>query len=151
MSISPAIKSEAVALTGLPKPESNKGENWIPAEEFFKSIRYVTLKLTNGCNLNPLLYCPNMEIPREQVAKFGLAIKHGNTYTPPPATGTLFADLTDVNHWSTAWAEQAYLEGLVPACGTDIATGKPKFCPNAKVDRGFASFVIVTATGLLGP
>jgi len=107
--------------------------------------------LTSGCNLVPALYCPDVDIPREQVAKFALAIKHGNAYTPPTATGTLFADLTDVSHWSTAWAEQAYLEGLVPACGTDVGTGKPLFCPNAKVDRGFAAFVIATATGLVGP
>jgi hypothetical protein len=108
-------------------------------------------ELTSGCNLNPPLYCPDMQIPREQVAKFALTIKHGNAYIPPAATGTLFADLTDVGYWATAWAEQAYLEGLVPACGTDAGSGKPKFCPKGLVDRGFASFVIVTATGLLGP
>jgi len=107
--------------------------------------------LTSGCNLSPTLYCPDVDIPREQVAKLALAIKYGSSYIPPAAMGTVFADLTDVNHWSTAWAEQAYLEGLVPACGTDVGTGKPLFCPNDKVDRGFASFVIVTATGLLGP
>jgi hypothetical protein len=98
-----------------------------------------------------LLYCPNTQVPREQVAKFGLAIKYGNAYLPPPATGTLFADLTNVNYWATPWAEQAYLDGLVPSCGTDIATGKPKFCPSGLVDRGFAAFVIATASGLLGP
>jgi hypothetical protein len=105
--------------------------------------------LTNGCSSSPLRYCPDNQVIREQVAKFGLAIKHGNSYIPPPATGTVFADLPNVNYWATAWAEQAYLEGLMPACGTDIATGKPKFCPLDKVDRGFAAFVIVTATGLL--
>ena len=105
--------------------------------------------LTNGCKPSPLLYCPDKDVIREQVAKFGLAIKYGNDYEPPPATGMVFADLTDVNYWATAWAEQAYAEGLVPACG--MAGGKPKFCPYGKVDRGFAAFVIVTATGLLDP
>jgi hypothetical protein len=107
--------------------------------------------LTSGCNPSPLLYCPDNQVTREQVAKFGLAIKYGNAYAPPPATGTLFADLTDVNYWVTPWAEQAYLDGLVPSCGTDIATGKPKFCKDGLVDRGFAAFVIVTAKGLLNP
>jgi hypothetical protein len=105
--------------------------------------------LTSGCKASPLLYCPDNQVIREQVAKFGLAIKYGNAYLPPPATGTVFADLTDVNYWATAWAEQAYADGLVPACG--MSGGKPKFCPYGKVDRGFAAFVIVTATGLLGP
>jgi hypothetical protein len=63
----------------------------------------------------------------------------------------VFADLTDVNYWATPWAEQAYLEGLVPSCGTDATTSKPKFCKDGLVDRGFAAFVIVTAKGLLGP
>jgi hypothetical protein len=107
--------------------------------------------LTSGCKASPLLYCPDNQVIREQVAKFGLAIKHGNAYLPPPATGTVFADLTDVNYWATPWAEQAYLEGLVPSCGTDVPSGKPKFCKDGLVDRGFAAFVIVTAKGLLGP
>jgi hypothetical protein len=107
--------------------------------------------LTSGCRALPLLYCPDNQVIREQVAKFGLAIKHGNAYLPPPATGTVFADLTDVNYWATPWAEQAYLEGLVPSCGTDVPSGKPKFCKDGLVDRGFAAFVIVTAKGLLGP
>jgi hypothetical protein len=106
-------------------------------------------ELTNGCSVSPLRYCPDNEVIREQVAKFGLAIKHGNDYEPPPATGMVFADLTDVDYWATPWAEQAYAEGLVPACG--MSDGKPKFCPYGKVDRGFAAFLIVTATGLLGP
>ena len=105
--------------------------------------------LTNGCSASPLRYCPDSQVIREQAAKFGLAIKYGNAYTPPPATGTVFADLTNVNYWATAWAEQAYAEGLIFSCGTDTATGKPKFCPYGKVDRGFAAYVIVTATGLL--
>ena len=124
-------------------------DNWSknPWAEIWANDMYAK-GLTSGCNASPLLYCPDMQIPRDQVAKFGLAIKYGNSYTPPPAEG-LFADMPD--YWATAWAEQAYRDGLVPACGTDAATGKPLFCPTAKVDRGFASFVIVTATGLLGP
>jgi len=104
--------------------------------------------LTNGCKPSPLLYCPDRDVIREEVAKFGLAIKYGNAYEPT-ASGTVFADLTDPGYWATGWAEQAYADGLVPACGS--AGGKPKFCPYGKVDRGFAAFVIVKATGLLGP
>ena len=61
----------------------------------------------------------------------------------------MFANLTNVNYWATAWAEQAYAEGLIFSCGTDAASGKPKFRPYGKVDRGIAAYVIVTATGLL--
>jgi hypothetical protein len=119
-----------------------------PWAELWANDMYVK-ELTNGCSASPLRYCPDNQVIREQIAKFGLAIKYGDDYEPPAASGTVFADLTDVEYWATAWAEQAYAEGLVPACG--MAGGKPKFCPYGKVDRGFAAFVIVTATGLLEP
>jgi hypothetical protein len=107
--------------------------------------------LTSGCSASPLLYCPDTPVTREQVAKFGLAIKYGNTYSPPPATGTLFADLTNINYWATAWAEQAYADGLIPSCGTDGVTGKPMFCKDGLVDRGFGASVIVKAKNLTMP
>jgi len=105
--------------------------------------------LTAGCKPSPLQFCPNDILTNAQIAVFGLRLKYGMSYQPPLATGTLFADMKDPGFWATSWAEQAYLDGLIPACGTDLATGKPKFCPNALVDRGFGSYVIVTAKNLL--
>jgi len=37
-------------------PEARKDAGWISPEEFFRTIRYVTLKVTNGCNLK-CSYC----------------------------------------------------------------------------------------------
>jgi len=106
-------------------------------------------ELTAGCRVQPLMFCPYDELTNAQVAVFGLRLKYGMAYLPPPATGTLFADMTNLSFWGISWAEQAYLDGLIPACGTDLATGKPKFCPDALVDRGFGAYVIVTAKNLL--
>jgi hypothetical protein len=103
--------------------------------------------LTAGCQTDPLMYCPRRELPRVEAAVFGLRMMHGVSYTPPPGTGTLFADMTDPGYWGTKWAEQAYLDGLLPACGLD--NGKPMFCPDDLVDRAWGAYLIVKAKDLL--
>ena len=54
--------------------------------------------------------------------------------------------MTDINYWGTKWAEQAYRDGLLPACGTQ--GGKPLFCPNDLVNRAWAAYMIVKAKDL---
>jgi hypothetical protein len=105
--------------------------------------------LSAGCLANPLKYCPWDQIPREQAVIFALRMKYGTNYTPPPATGTLFADMTNPGYYATAWAEKAYTDGIIPNCGT--SGGKPKFCPTALVSRGLAAYMIVRAKSLTMP
>jgi len=105
--------------------------------------------LTSGCSSSPLMYCPWYSLPREQLVIFGLKMKYGNDYLPPPATGTVFADLTNPSYYATSWAEQAYADGLLPACG--VSGGKPKFCPKVLVTRGLGAYVIVRAKNLTMP
>jgi uncharacterized protein len=38
------------------RPEAQKDSSWVSPAEFFRTIRYVTLKVTNGCNLK-CSYC----------------------------------------------------------------------------------------------
>jgi CSLREA domain-containing protein len=105
--------------------------------------------LSGGCSVSPRLFCPEEQLTNVQAAVFGLRMKYGVNYQPPAASGAMFADLTDVNFWGTSWAEQAYAEGLLPACGT--SGGKPLFCPNSLVSRGFGASIIVKAKGLTMP
>jgi len=107
--------------------------------------------LTAGCVTSPLKFCPYDRLTNVQAAVFGLRLKYGMSYMPPPATGTVFADMTNMAYWGISWAEQAYADGLLPACGTDAGSGKPKFCPNALVNRGFGAYLIVTAKNLTMP
>jgi len=102
--------------------------------------------LTAGCLADPLLYCPRRELPRVEASVFGLRLKYGTVYVPPDASGALFADMTDLSYWGTKWAEQAYLEGLLPECGTQ--DGKPLFCPDDLVDRAWGAYLIVNAKDL---
>jgi len=69
-------------------------------------------------------------------------------FTPPAATGTIFADMPNTNYWSISWAEKAYADGILPDCGIDPSTGKPLFCPTLLVDRGLASYIIVRAKNM---
>jgi hypothetical protein len=103
--------------------------------------------LTAGCLADPLMYCPRRELPRVEAAVFGLRMMHGVDYVPPPGTGTLFADMTDPGYWGTKWAEQAYLDGLLPACG--LQGDQPLFCPDDLVDRAWGAYLIVKAKDLL--
>jgi hypothetical protein len=109
--------------------------------------------MTAGCQTNPLKYCPDETLPRVQAVIFGLHMKYdyfdqGNlvSYTPPPASGSVFADLTDPNFYGTAWAEKAYADGLLPACG--MQGGKPLFCSYDAVNRAWAAYMIVKAKNI---
>jgi hypothetical protein len=105
--------------------------------------------LSSGCLASPLKYCPWDQIPREQAVIFALRLKYGIDYQPPAAAGTLFADMTDASFYTTAWAEQAYREGLLPSCGT--SGNQPMICPKALVSRGLAAHMIVRAKDLTMP
>ena len=105
--------------------------------------------LSGGCSTSPLLFCPEEQLTNVQAAVFGLRLKYGTTYLPPAASGTVFADMGNANYWGTAWAEKAFADGLIPACGT--SGGKPMFCPTNLVSRGFGASIIVKAKGLTMP
>jgi hypothetical protein len=104
--------------------------------------------ISAGCLTSPLKYCPLNLLPREQWVIFGVRLKYGGGYVPPAASGTLFADMTDTSSLYIAWAEQAYKDELIPACGI-ASNGKPMFCPKASVDRGLAAYVVTKAKGLV--
>lgn len=105
--------------------------------------------LTGGCSLSPLKFCPSDQLTNVQAAVFGVRLKHGISFVPPAPSGTVFADMTDVNFWGLSWAEQAYADGLIPSCG--ISGGKPLYCPTSLVSRGFGAYVIVRAKNLTMP
>jgi hypothetical protein len=104
--------------------------------------------LTAGCASNPLKFCPTASFKRVEAAVFGLRLKYGMSYSPPTASGTLFADdwSSPTISWGLAWAEKAYQDGLLPACGT--SGSQPLFCPNDPVDRAWSAYLIVKAKDL---
>src|SRR5215213_1071720 len=131
-------------------PWDRFADNWSPAPAFEAWAEGMyNAGLTGGCASSPIpLYCPWQLASREQAAIFGLRMKYGMGFTPPAATGTIFADMPNTNYWSISWAEKAYADGILPHCGIDPSTGKPLFCPTLLVDRGLASYIIVRAKNM---
>jgi len=92
--------------------------------------------ITNGCGQNPLRYCPDAEITREQMAIFLLRAKYGDGYVPPAPTGTLFQDVPE-DYWAASWIEQLAIEGITSGCGSGM------FCPGHSVTREQLAIFIV--------
>jgi hypothetical protein len=85
--------------------------------------------ITSGCGGGN--YCPTSSITRGQMAVFLLRASHGSSYVPPPATGTIFADV-GASDFAANWIEELYTEGITGGC----ATNPLRYCPNSSVTRG---------------
>ncbi len=92
--------------------------------------------VTSGCA--PSLYCPDASTTRAEMAIFLLRSKHGASYAPPAATGTMFTDVPS-SYWAARWIEQLANEGITSGCGPNL------YCPNATVTRAqMAVFLVRT-------
>jgi hypothetical protein len=99
--------------------------------------------ITSGCQIDPPLYCPDANVSRAEMAVFLLKTKLGSGYTPPPATGTIFGDVT-VDAFAAAWIEDLYNRGLTAGC----QAAPLLFCPDAPVTRGEMAAFLVNTFGL---
>jgi S-layer homology domain len=102
--------------------------------------------LTAGCGTNPPRYCPNDIVTRDQMATFLINIGHGPGYTPPPATGTVFADVP-ASYWAAAHIEQLFAEGGTGGCQTNPL----RYCPTQAVLREEMAVFLVNAFDLVMP
>jgi hypothetical protein len=102
--------------------------------------------ITTGCGLSPLRFCPMNTLSRAEMAIFVLRAKHGAAYLPPPATGTMFADVS-ATAFGAAWIEQLAAEGVTAGC----ATNPLRFCPAQAVSRDQMATFIVRAFNLSNP
>jgi hypothetical protein len=72
---------------------------------------------------------------------FLLKASFGEGYAPPPATGTVFADVP-ASAFAAAWIEDLAARGITGGCGGG------NFCPNASVTRAqMAVFLLKTLLG----
>ncbi len=97
--------------------------------------------VTGGCSTSPLMYCPASPVTRAQMSIFLLRAKHGDNYSPSPASGSMFKDVPS-SYWAAAWIEQLAEEGITQGCGSD------NYCPEALVTRDqMAVFLLRTKHG----
>jgi uncharacterized protein (DUF1800 family) len=83
--------------------------------------------ITTGCGSGN--YCPEQTVTRGQMAVFLLRGKHGGSYSPPAATGTVFTDVPASAPFAK-WIERLAAEGITSGCGSN------KYCPDQSVTRG---------------
>ncbi len=93
-------------------------------------------QVTGGCGGGK--YCPSDAVTRAQMSVFLLRTLHGSSFTPPPATGTVFTDVP-ASSFAAAWIERLSAEGLTAGCGNGM------FCPTLTVTRAqMAVFMVAT-------
>ena len=92
--------------------------------------------ITSGCGSGR--YCPENFTTRAEMAVFLLRAKHGISYIPPAAVGTMFNDVP-ANYWAARWIEQLAREGITSGCGGGY------YCPDSSVTRAeMAVFLVKT-------
>ena len=112
-------------------PLSYWSVNWI--EKLYSD------RITIGCSLSPLMYCPERPITRAEMAVFLLKAKHGADYVPPAAVG-IFTDVP-TSYWDASWIEQLYAEGITIGCTLTPLS----YCPENSVTRAeMAAFLVRT-------
>ena len=95
--------------------------------------------ITGGCSLVPLMYCPENNVTRSQMAVFLLRGMHGSGYTPPVVgTTTGFTDVP-ISHPQAAWIKQLAAEGITGGCGVGL------YCPDAVVTRAQMAIFLLRA------
>ena len=85
--------------------------------------------LTRGCDQEPLRYCPENNITRDEMAVFLVRVMYGYDYNPPAPTG-VFADVP-TSHWAAPWIEQLYRDGITTGC----SSAPLLYCPGSSTTR----------------
>jgi hypothetical protein len=123
-----------------------------PFHHWIKTL--LRARVTTGCGGGN--FCPDASMTRDQMAVLLLRAAHGGGFTPPAATGTVFADVPTVNPYA-AWIERLFAEGITGGC----AALPLRYCPDTIVTRSQmaklllraregASFQPPSAAGLFG-
>ncbi len=92
-------------------------------------------------------YCPWDQIPRDRQSS-SLKLKYGKLYTPPPATGTVFADMTNPSYYATSGRSRRIKRGSSLMWDE---RRQAKDLPKDLVSRGLAAYMIVRAKNLTMP
>ncbi len=96
---------------------------------------------TQGCGNGN--FCPTDLVNRGKLAVYIIRGVHGPDFVPPPATGTLFADVP-ASHPDAAFIEKLFNDGLTGGC----ATNPLRFCPSNNVSRAeMATFLLRISHG----
>lgn len=123
-----------------PSPANPSFTDVNPSSNYYPWVEYLkTIGVTSGCGKDR--YCPSGVLTRAQFAIMLLKTKYGDSYTPPPATGTVFSDIP-VSHPQAAWIEALKNQGITSGCSAT------EYCPNKPITRSQAAIFTRNAFGL---
>jgi hypothetical protein len=94
--------------------------------------------ITGGCGGGGAIYCPDDPVTRAQMAVFLERGINGADFVPPPATGTVFADV-GVNDFAAAFIERLFADGITGGCGGG------NYCPSNSVTRAQMAVFLLRA------
>jgi len=115
-------------------PLSNPFAMWI--EELYNR------GITGGCATNPLQFCPDAIVNRQQMAVFLLKALEGSAYTPPTEAG-IFQDLP-VGNVFAPWAEELYNRQVTGGC----VVSPLQYCPTNPTNRQQMAAFLTKTFGL---
>jgi len=103
------------------------------------TVKLLLNHLTSGCGTNPLIFCPNDDLTRAQIALFLLKGMKGPSYTPPfVGEDSGFKDVA-IDYWAAPWIKQLALENITDGCG-DM-----NYCPDNPVTRAQMAVFLLKA------
>jgi hypothetical protein len=91
-----------------------------------------------GCNVDPMLYCPEDILTRAESAVFVERGIHGAEYLPLQPTDQVFADVPLVE-WFAKWTTALWNDGYTTGCGTDPLI----YCPFQENTRAEGSVFLL--------
>src|SRR5262249_45374645 len=97
--------------------------------------------ITGGCGGGN--YCPNNAVRRDQMAVFLLKASQGSSYVPPPASGTVFADVP-ASAFAADWIEDLHARNVTRRW----LTNPPRYCPTNTNNRQQMAVFITKMFGL---
>jgi len=85
---------------------------------------------TEGCNADPMMYCPDKVLNRAESAVFVERGIHGAVFNPQDPTEVIFADVA-LDAWYADWAHGLWDDGFTAGCETDPLS----YCPEQEHAR----------------
>ena len=93
--------------------------------------------VTAGCGTG---YCRDGGVTRAQMAVFLLKARHGPSFAPPPASGTVFEDVPS-GSFAADWIEELAAQGITGGC----QASPPLYCPSNVVTRAQMAVFLLKA------
>ncbi len=149
----PALPAGTLADIVISSPSGKTGtlpEGWfvnftdVPAGNAYHDYVEQLVRLHVTAGVGGGNYGLTSGITRAQMAVFLLRAKYGPNFTPPPATGTIFADV-GAGSFAAAWIEQLYRDGVTGGCSTTPLN----YCPSSSITiEQMSVFVLRGAHGI---